>query len=549
MRSLLALSVAVVLFLVWLGYGGRHDPPETLLEVYSPHIGTVPPSAPLAEAIPQWRVELRSPRGQQFLRHVVPDQAGALWLALILTLAVAFDFSRPRNPHNIELALLLAPGVLFFDVLAFVGFIERPVYRTLLELVFSGVFAITLALVVRAIWRVGMPRRWTWQPNLPLRALTALTAVLLTCNMMIALVRPVDDAGYFINLGAQRLRERGRLPYGDPLLTGTPGAAYGPVLYAAHVPFQVLVSPARVNERSVAKPALTPESPYYLPPALAAKLCAIFFQLVAVAALVAAATRLSGRRDVGWAIAALYCGSPYILGVGGSEYFIGGMTFISHIGPAAITLAAFALLHRPEWAGVLLAAGAGAGFYPAFMFPAWLAHWWKDRRGMQRFVAGFAISALAIGAFTWSASRPAEGKTRFATIMSDTLGHHTDPGGYGSSPFGFWGQRGGIRAWMTRPLVGQSGLTSPVYVLFFALVGVSALVTRRGSPQALALATGAIAAAASLIKIHPTGSYVAWCYGFLLLGLLAADARMDDTQPPEGRQVQPEHGAQAGAGE
>ena len=71
---------------------------------------------------------------------------------------------------------------------------------------------------------------------------------------MTALVRTPDDAGYFVNLGAQRLRERGRLPYGDPLLTGTPGAAYGPVLYAAHVPFQVMVSPQPVNTRSTPQP-------------------------------------------------------------------------------------------------------------------------------------------------------------------------------------------------------------------------------------------------------------------------------------------------------
>ena len=37
---------------------------------------------------------------------------------------------------------------------------------------------------------------------------------------MAALVREPDDVGFFVNLGAQRLRERGAFPYGDPLLTG-----------------------------------------------------------------------------------------------------------------------------------------------------------------------------------------------------------------------------------------------------------------------------------------------------------------------------------------
>jgi hypothetical protein len=539
MRKLLAGVVVLVICLVWLGYGNRNETPEALVDVYSPTISTVPDSAPMGIAASELRRTLLEPIGQQFLRRVVPDQAGVLWIALILALVIAVDVFQPRNTHNLDLALLLAPGVLFFDVLGFIGVIQRPVYRALMDTVFGLVFAVTFALILRALWRGWRPTRWPWQPNLPLRLLTALTAVLLVCNVMSALVRMPDDAGYFINLGAQRLRERGRLPYGDPLLTGTPGAAYGPVLYAAHLPFQVLVAPRGTNARSPAKPTLTPDAPYYLPPALATRLCTIFFQLVAVTALVAAGTRLSGRRDVGWAVAALYCGSPYILGVGGSEYLIGGMTFISHIGPAALTLAAFALVPRPEWAGVFLAAGAGAGFYPAFMFPVWAAHWWKNGNGLRRFVAGFAIAGLLIAGFTWFASRPVEGKSRIGTILSDTLGHHTDPSGYGSSPFGFWAQHGGIRSWMIAPLVGSSTLTSPTYLLFFGLIALGALIARDGQGRSLALTTGAIAAAASLIKIHPTGSYVAWCYGFLLLGLLAADAPPARSQPGDRGDAEP----------
>ena len=524
MRRLVGWFIVVVMCLVWLGYGNRTETPEPLLGVYSPTISRVPDSAPVGVAASELRQTLLSPIGQQFLSKVVPNEAGVLWLALVLALAVAFDFVQPKNTHNVDLALLLAPGVLFFNVLGFIDVIQRPVYRTLLGAVFSLVFAVFCALIARALWRGWRPTRWSWQPNLPLRALATLTAVLLTCNAVAALVRTPDDAGYFVNLGAQRLRERVRLPYGDPLLTGTPGAAYGPVLYVAHVPFQLAVAPHGVNRKSPAKPALTPEDPYFLPPALATRLCTIFFQLIAVVSLVAAGSRLSGRRDVGWALAALYCGSPYIMGVGGSDFFIGGMTFISHIGPAAITLAAFALVPQPVWAGVLLATGAGAGFYPAFMFPVWAAHWLQNRQQLLRFVVGFAVAGLIIAGATYALSRPAEGKTRLQTIMTDTLGHHTDPSGYGSSPFGFWGQRGGIRAWMIEPLVGQSSLASPTYLLFFALIGLSTFVARQGTDRSLALTTGVVAAAASLVKIHPTGSYVAWCFGFFLLGLLGADA-------------------------
>jgi hypothetical protein len=44
---------------------------------------------------------------------------------------------------------------------------------------------------------------------------------------------------------------------------------------------------------------------------------------------------------------------------------------------------------------------------------------------------------------------------------------------------------------------------------------------RDRSPQALALVTAVIAIGASLLKIHPTVTCVAWAYPFLLLGLFA----------------------------
>ena len=44
--------------------------------------------------------------------------------------------------------------------------------------------------------------------------LAPLAIALLVVDIGVALMRPPDDAGWFVNLGAQRLRERGRLPDG-----------------------------------------------------------------------------------------------------------------------------------------------------------------------------------------------------------------------------------------------------------------------------------------------------------------------------------------------
>ena len=145
-----------------------------------------------------------------------------------------------------------------------------------------------------------------------------LALALLALDVATALYAPPDDAGYFINIGGQRLRERMRWPYGDPLLTATPSAAYGPVLYAAHVPFQLLLAPEPVNAVSLRRPRLDASEPYYLPPLMATKLCTIAFHLLGVAALFAAARRLAGA-GTAWALVALYCGSPFVLGVGGAR--------------------------------------------------------------------------------------------------------------------------------------------------------------------------------------------------------------------------------------
>jgi hypothetical protein len=343
--------------------------------------------------------------------------------------------------------------------------------------------------------------------------------MLIACDVSLALVREPDDAGYFINLGAQRLRERGRLPFGDPLLTNTPGAAYGPVLYAAHVPLQWLIEPHSPNPISNARPPMGDIATYYLPPPLATKLCTITFHLAGLLALYLIGVRITGQGDVGWALVALYAGSVFVMGVGGEHEFIGGMTFVSHIAPAAATVVAFACLPSPVLAGALLAVAAGAGFYPAFMMPAWAGYFWSDRPRLTRFIAGFALAAAVIGGATLAMSRAADGRGLVATVLHDTFGHHTDPQGYGRSPFGFWGQRDGIRKWTTTPLVGESGLTTPAYVLFFGLVAATFVLGRRASEPQLALLTAVIGLAASLIKIQPTGSYVTWAFPFLLIGI------------------------------
>src|SRR5262249_46081272 len=145
-------------------------------------------------------------------------------------------------------------------------------------------------------------------------------------------------------------------------------------------------------------------------------------------------------------------------------------------------------------------------------------------------VASFVLVALAIAVPVLLLSHPAGGRGLIGTVVWDTFGHHTDPRHYGFSPFSFWGQRGGIRGWFNQPLVAGSSFTTPLFLTFCGFVAGSFKLARRRTPAELALVTAVVAIAASLQKIHPTGTYVAWAYPFLLIGLFA-DSHLSRAQP------------------
>jgi hypothetical protein len=512
-------AVWIVALAVLIGTGActpKVQERQRLEAVYMPTFSRVPPKEPAIQSIRTLAKDWREGSRKTLAADIASVQGLALAIALGVMLLVAWDFRRLSTPRNLDLLLMFAAGALLFDVMRFFSVIRSPTYLNLLDSVFSAVVAVNLWLMVRAVRRVQQATP-AWLPNVAPVPAVILAIVLLAANIGIAVSRAPDDAGWFVNLGAQRLRERGRLPYGDPLLTATPGAAYGPLLYAAHVPFQILLSPDPVNPVSPLRPDLTSGPPYYLPSALATKLCTVAFHIAGVFALFVAARRLANTH-VAWALVCLYCGSLAVLGIGGREDQVAGITFVSHIAPASMTLLAFAALSAPALSGTLLALATGVGFYPAFMAPAWLGFYWNDAAKRIRFVLGFAIVALTLAGGVYAFSRPAGDRSRIGTIMYDTFGHHTDPDGYGSSVFGFWGQREGLRRLLSSPLLAGSGLTSPMWLTFAAFLGATFFLARGKHPADLALLVGAVAIGATLVKPHATGTYLAWSYPLLLLG-------------------------------
>jgi hypothetical protein len=492
-----------------------------LTEVYTPTIPVVE-FAPAAESLRALDARLREDPRLSIIRKALPDQAGVLWIALLVVLVVGFDYARPWSPRNIDLLIVQVIGwclIGSLDLLVTVSRRSDATYYGLIRLMFTVVTGLSAVLMARMVWRSTRPDSQTWTPAIDVRTLSVVAAFTVSLALAFPFLRPAEDSSYFTNLGGQRLRERGLLPYGDPLLTNTPGAGYAPLMYAAQAATQfVLREPA--NDPSPDLPQLGEHSTYMAPSPTSSQLLLAGFQLLAAWALFRIGQRF-GSDSLGLALAALYCGSAGVLGVGGSGDQVGGMTFVSHIVPASVALVAFRYLDRPMAAGALLAAAAAFGFYPAFMFPTWLGYYWGDsRKAALRYVVGFGVVSLAVGVWVLMASRPADGLGLVATIVRDTLGHQTDPQVYGRTPFGFWGQQTGVWRWLIQPMTGESAMLSPFFLLYCAFLVATAIMARNAGPVGLALLTGAVAMGANIWKLHATGAYLTWYYAFLLIGVL-----------------------------
>lgn len=474
---------------------------------------------------------LRRPTGHEDLNRLVPDQAGVFWLALIVLLIAGIDYTHPWHPRNFDLLASQALAWFLWDLLNLWEQTQAPEFLGYIRTMFAATALISLWLAVRAVWLRFRPYTEPWRPAASERALVAVAIGVTVLSIATVFLRAPDDSSYFSNLGGQRLRERGLLPYGDPLLTGTPGAAYAPGMYLLHAGMQtVLLEPANAGKADLSLATLNPGSGYMEPASIVTQALLAIFQLIAVGALAWIGLRWQGV-SLAAALVALYCASAAVLGVGGMRDSLMGVTFVSHIIPPAMTIAAFAVIDKPMLSGIGLAVAAWTGFYPAFFAPIWLG--WQSGRDWKpaaKFIAGFAIVSVAMLAFVLMASRPAPGLSLGATIVRDTFGHHTDLAGYGSSPFGLWGQPTGLTAFFGTPLAGQSPFTAPFFLLFTAFLFAAGWFARTATLPGLALLTAAAGIGATVWKVHATATYVTWFYPFLLLGLLGTPRPKADTR-------------------
>ena len=457
-----------------------------------------------------------------YLEAIQPNQGGIVWMAFLVTVMVAADFTGLRSRRNLDLALLLLPTFLFVDIIRFAsdGAVSDPKKFFLAGIIFTGVFLATGAVAVRAVIGARWPSE-AWTPNLPAAVLSAMLAVLLASNVLVAVNRTPDDCGIFTNIGAARMLETGKWPYGDVKLRDGAAATYGPVLYLAHMPFQAALSAAGWATTHDSRTGVP------LPPVLATKLVALAFHLLLVGCLVIVGRKLGGPA-VGFGLACLYAGSAYVQGLGGTTHFINGMGYVSHITPAALTLAALALIHRPFWSGVMLAVATCAIFFPAFFFPVFFGYYfwrgsWKGPE-WRKFAAGFVLLCALTGSSVLLLTDSTAGESALHAVYQSTVGHQEGKHGYGSSAFSFWGTHPRLSAFWQEPFISNWYLLKPAFLLFAAFLASTFFLARERSVPQLACLIAAVAASIQLWKSHAGGTYVEWYLPFLLIGLFASSS-------------------------
>jgi hypothetical protein len=388
---------------------------------------------------------------------------------------------------------------------------------------FLGIFLVSIALLISSLFHSFKRERGKWIPNLSKRPLIILTIIILACNVLLALTRLPDDCGIYINIGADRMIETKKFPYGDPSLRGGAAATYGPIMYLAHIPFQLVLSGIDRNVEFDVNPFLNwivsgGREDYHGVPIMATKMTLLFFHFLAIFGLIVIGTRLR-EPSVGWGLACLYGGYACVQGLGGVDYFINGLSFISHVAPAAITIIAFALLNRPFWAGSLLAVGAGALFYPAFFFPLWLGYYfWRDKR-WKNFAAGFSIVSLVIIAAVLLMTQTTENENVLQIVYESTVGHQESKDAYGSSTFSFWGTHPKLAAFWQKPFIQGWYLLRPSFLIFTIFIIATFFMARGRTLSQFAFLTAAVAIAVQIWKSHAGGTYVEWYYPFFLIGL------------------------------
>jgi hypothetical protein len=394
----------------------------------------------------------------------IPGQFGravnAPWVWIGLCALFVAPFLRPplRILHA-DLAVLLAFSISY----AFFG-------AGNLDISVPSAYPLLAYLLARMLWigfhqRRGQAITLTLSPNALLLGLVFLLGFRIVLNVANG---NVIDVGYASVIGADHLLH-GQSPY-DAFPSDIPhGDTYGPVAYAAYVPFVLALPWGGTWDE--------------LPAAHAA---AMAFDLACVAGMWLAGRRVGGR-TLALLLAYLWAACPFTLLVensGANDALV-----------AALVLAAFVCLRRPTARGALAALAGLAKFAPLALVPLFAGY----GRGRARSV----VAALVTAAFVLVPVALGPGLERF---WDRTLRFQAER----ASPFSIWGLYGGLDAV-------QAGLTLAAGALALAV----AFVPRERDEVTVAALGAAVLIALQLTVTHWFYLYLVWFLPLLLIALLA----------------------------
>jgi uncharacterized membrane protein len=406
-----------------------------------------------------------------------------IWLPLgVLFLLPFIDPRRPFRLLHLDLLVLVAFAIshLFF---------ERGKIGVSVPLVYPVLVYLFVRMLVAGFRKRGRPPRGRLVPLVPVWALALALFALVGFRVALNLVDSnVVDVGYSGVIGAHRIVHGQQLYNGQFPVDNEHGDTYGPVNYAAYVPFErIWPWGGRWDD---------------LPAAHAA---AIAFDLLTILGLFLMGRRLragpAGTR-LGVALAYAWAAYPYTLFV---------LTTNSNDTLVAV-FCVFALLAvaSPAGRGILTGLGAAAKFVTLALAPLFA-------RGTGRlFSRGTIEGGLAIAAVFVLAFVPFL-EPGLHQVWHRTLGYQiTRP-----SPFSVWGQAHYL-----------DWLHVVAEVMAAGLAMLVALVPRRRDPVTIAALGAAVLIAFQIAAGHWFYLYIVWFAPFALVALMAPHVPV--TQPEEG---------------
>jgi hypothetical protein len=331
-------------------------------------------------------------------------------------------------------------------------------------------YPLLVYLLVRMLWigvrmRPGPPLRLAFGPDALLYGLVALIGFRVALNVVNG---NVIDVGYAGVIGADRLLG-GEALYGGFPSDNPRGDTYGPLAYAAYMPFVALFGWGGSWDD--------------LPAAHAA---AVVFDLACIAGMWLAGRRLGGR-TLGLLLAYLWAACPFtllVLNSGANDALVG-----------ALVLGAWLCLGRPAARGAFAVAAGLTKFAPLALVPLFVTY------GRRRWVS--ALAAATTGALVMAPVVLGPGLGRF---WDRTLAFQSER----SSPFSIWGLYGGLEWLQALATVGAVALALAV-----------AVVPRQRDEITVAALGAAVLIALQLTVTHWFYLYLVWFLPLLLIALLA----------------------------